>query len=178
MVSIHLESRPYARSTNMIFQHLALFPHMNGLDNVCLWAKNETLERRCDRPKYIRRLAVSPRKDMASANRQLSAATKQRVAMARALNSTIRPFCCSRAIGRAGLQLPSADAGRVEAFAINRSATLYLLSPRSRAKQCQSDRIAVMGSGPYSTSRLTQRNIYEAPRTRFVARFCRHNQCV
>ena len=34
---------PYARSTNMIFQHLALFPHMNVLDNVSFGLKMKRL---------------------------------------------------------------------------------------------------------------------------------------
>src|SRR4029079_1227707 len=29
-----IDEPPYARSTNMIFQHLALFPHMNVYDNI------------------------------------------------------------------------------------------------------------------------------------------------
>jgi ABC-type Fe3+/spermidine/putrescine transport system ATPase subunit len=39
-----LGAPPYARSTNMIFQHLALFPHMNVLDNVAFGLKMKRLD--------------------------------------------------------------------------------------------------------------------------------------
>ena len=35
---------PYARSTNMIFQHLALFPHMNVIENVAFGLKMKSFQ--------------------------------------------------------------------------------------------------------------------------------------
>ena len=37
---------PYARSTNMIFQHLALFPHMNVFENLAFGLRRKRCRRR------------------------------------------------------------------------------------------------------------------------------------
>src|SRR5437660_9611050 len=36
---------PYARSTNMIFQHLALFPHMNVFENLAFGLRRKRVEK-------------------------------------------------------------------------------------------------------------------------------------
>ena len=77
---------PYERSTNMIFQHLALFPHMNVWDNVAFGLKMKGIEAGIIGDKVKKALQLVRLEDYGSRKiDQLSGGQRQRVAVGRAL---------------------------------------------------------------------------------------------
>src|SRR5215472_2111179 len=79
-------SLPYARNTNMIFQHLALFPHMNVFENVAfgLRRKNVPMPQIIERVRSVLALIRLEGFEQRMID-QLSGGQKQRVAMSRAI---------------------------------------------------------------------------------------------
>ena len=102
---------------------------------------------------------------------QLSGGQRQRVALARALVNRAARAAARRAARRARPQAPRADAGGAEGAAARGSASPSSSSPTTRARRCRWP-TASRSSTTAGSSRSARRSeIYERPRTRFVADF-------
>jgi spermidine/putrescine transport system ATP-binding protein len=155
---------PNKRDVNMVFQSYALFPHMNVFENVAFGLRRKAVAK----PEITRRVGeMLDIVDMAGRSerrpRELSGGQQQRVALARALVNNPRAL---------PLDLKLRQAMQVELKRIQREVGItfvYVTHDQGEALT-MSDRIAVMNDG--SIEHLgTPREIYEHPRTRFVAGF-------
>jgi spermidine/putrescine transport system ATP-binding protein len=162
---------PNKRDVNMVFQSYALFPHMNVFENVAFGLRRKAVAR----PEITRRVGeMLDIVDMAGRSerrpRELSGGQQQRVALARALVNNPRALLLDEPLGALDLKLRQAM--QVELKRIQREVGItfvYVTHDQGEALT-MSDRIAVMNDG--SIEHLgTPREIYEHPRTRFVAGF-------
>jgi len=162
---------PNKRDVNMVFQSYALFPHMNVFENVAFGlrrkkaAKDEITRRVGEMLDIVDLGGRGQRRP-----RELSGGQQQRVALARALVNRPRALLLDEPLGALDLKLRQAM--QVELKRIQREVGItfvYVTHDQGEALT-MSDRIAVMNDGAIEHLG-TPREIYEHPRTRFVAGF-------
>jgi spermidine/putrescine transport system ATP-binding protein len=162
---------PHKRDVNMVFQSYALFPHMNVFDNVAFGLrrkgvpKKEVAERATDILAIVGLDGYAKRRP-----RQLSGGQQQRVALARALVNQPRALLLDEPLGALDLKLRQAM--QIELKRIQREVGItfvYVTHDQGEALT-MSDRIAVMNEGVIEQLG-PPRDIYEHPKTRFVAGF-------
>jgi spermidine/putrescine transport system ATP-binding protein len=162
---------PHKRDVNMVFQSYALFPHMNVFENVAFGLRRKSVAK----PEITKRVGqMLEIVDMAGRSerrpRELSGGQQQRVALARALVNNPRALLLDEPLGALDLKLRQAM--QVELKRIQREVGItfvYVTHDQGEALT-MSDRIAVMNDGQIEHLG-TPREIYEHPRTRFVAGF-------
>jgi len=162
---------PNKRDVNMVFQSYALFPHMNVFENVAFGLRRKSVAK----PEITRRVGeMLEIVDLAGRGerrpRELSGGQQQRVALARALVNNPRALLLDEPLGALDLKLRQAM--QVELKRIQREVGItfvYVTHDQGEALT-MSDRIAVMDDGKVEQLG-TPREIYEHPRTRFVAGF-------
>ena len=162
---------PNKRDVNMVFQSYALFPHMTVFENVAFGlrrkrAAKEEITRRVGEMLEIVDLGGRGERRP----RELSGGQQQRVALARALVNRPRALLLDEPLGALDLKLRQAM--QVELKRIQREVGItfvYVTHDQGEALT-MSDRIAVMNDGAIEHLG-TPREIYEHPRTRFVAGF-------
>ncbi len=164
----------YARNTNMIFQNLALFPHMTVFENIAfgLRRKNvarDEIERRVHEAVNLVRL-----KGMEGRTPdRLSGGQRQRVAMARALVNRPSVLLLDEPLGALDLQLRLKMQEELRVLHRALGNTFIFVTHDQGEAMAMSDRIAIMNQG-----RIQQvgspREIYENPNNRFVAAFVGH----
>jgi spermidine/putrescine ABC transporter ATP-binding subunit len=162
---------PNKRDVNMVFQSYALFPHMSVFENVAFGlrrkkaAKDEITRRVTEMLEIVDLAGRGQRRP-----RELSGGQQQRVALARALVNRPRALLLDEPLGALDLKLRQAM--QVELKRIQREVGItfvYVTHDQGEALT-MSDRIAVMNDG--AVEHLgTPREIYEHPKTRFVAGF-------
>jgi spermidine/putrescine ABC transporter ATP-binding subunit len=165
--------RPYERELGMVFQNYALFPHLSIERNVSFGlemkktSKTEIAGRveramrmvRLDPAVYARRLAA-----------QLSGGQRQRVALARALVLEPSVLLLDEPLG--ALDLGLRKEMQLELKHLNEAlgTTFIFVTHDQQEAMAMSDRIAVMNDACIAQLG-TPAEIYEGPRTPFVARF-------
>jgi spermidine/putrescine transport system ATP-binding protein len=162
---------PNKRDVNMVFQSYALFPHMNVFENVAFGlrrkkASKDEITRRVGEMLEIVDLGGRGQRRP----RELSGGQQQRVALARALVNRPRALLLDEPLGALDLKLRQAM--QVELKRIQREVgiTFVYVTHDQNEALTMSDRIAVMNDGAIEHLG-TPRDIYEHPRTRFVAGF-------
>jgi spermidine/putrescine transport system ATP-binding protein len=162
---------PNKRDVNMVFQSYALFPHMNVFENVAFGlrrkkAGKDEITRRVGEMLEIVDLGGRGQRRP----RELSGGQQQRVALARALVNKPRALLLDEPLGALDLKLRQAM--QVELKRIQREVgiTFVYVTHDQNEALTMSDRIAVMNDGAIEHLG-TPRDIYEHPRTRFVAGF-------
>jgi ABC-type Fe3+/spermidine/putrescine transport system ATPase subunit len=162
---------PYARDVNTVFQSYALFPHMSVADNVAFGLKMARVDRRERESRVHEALALVGLE--AAGGRMpgdLSGGQQQRVAVARALVNRPAVLLLDEPLGaldlklRKRLQLELAEIHREV-----RAVFVYVTHDQEEALTL-ADRIAVMRDGRIEQIG-TPREIYQRPRSRFVAEF-------
>jgi spermidine/putrescine transport system ATP-binding protein len=162
---------PNKRDVNMVFQSYALFPHMTVSENVAFGLRRkkvpkDEITRRVGEMLEIVDLGGRGQRRP----RELSGGQQQRVALARALVNRPRALLLDEPLGALDLKLRQAM--QVELKRIQREVGItfvYVTHDQGEALT-MSDRIAVMNDGAIEHLG-TPREIYEHPRTRFVAGF-------
>lgn len=170
-----IDQPPYARSTNMVFQHLALFPHLNVFDNIAFGPRmkgvaKDVIARKIQDILSLVRLEGYERR----LPDQLSGGQKQRVAIARALVNAPSVLLLDEPLGALDLQLRVQMT--VELRRLHRSLgnTFIFVTHDQGEALTMSDRIAVMEEGRLQQVG-TPEEIYERPSTLFVAQFVGRN---
>jgi spermidine/putrescine ABC transporter ATP-binding subunit len=162
---------PHRRDVGLVFQNYALFPHLTVGDNVAFGLRL----RRRPAPEIARRVhdALSL-VDLGGLDarypRQLSGGQQQRIALARCL--ALEPSLLLLDEPLSNLDLKLRLQMRTELKKLQRrlgKTTLYVTHDQGEALAL-SDRIVVMSRG-HVEQIGTPREIYESPRTRFVADF-------
>ncbi|MCW0001060.1 ABC transporter ATP-binding protein [Pararhizobium sp. YC-54] len=162
---------PSRRPTNYVFQNYALFPHMSVAENVEYGLKRRKVPSAERRARVLAELRRVGMEDYAARRpAQLSGGQQQRVALARALVN--RPAVLLLDEPLSALDFLMRKQLREELKAIQRdvgTTTVFVTHDQSEALS-MSDRIAVMNAGRIEQIG-TPSEIYERPRTRFVAEF-------
>ncbi len=162
---------PHRRPVNTVFQHYALFPHMSVFENVAFGLRRQ----KTAEPEIRRRVeeALNSVRLEGYGGRQpnqLSGGQKQRVALARALVLRPRVLLLDEPLGALDHQLRLQM--QVELKNIQRSCgiTFLFVTHDQPEALTMSDRVAVMNLGQLEQAGAS-REVYERPRTEFVARF-------
>jgi spermidine/putrescine transport system ATP-binding protein len=162
---------PNRRDVNMVFQSYALFPHMSVFENVAFGLRRKKvakLEIARQVSEMLEIVDLTGRGERRP--RELSGGQQQRVALARALVNRPRALLLDEPLGALDLKLRQAM--QVELKRIQREVGItfvYVTHDQGEALT-MSDRIAVMSEGIVEQMG-PPREIYEHPRTRFVAGF-------
>jgi putative spermidine/putrescine transport system ATP-binding protein len=162
---------PYRRSTGMVFQGYALFPHMSVAQNVAFGLEMRGLPK----PQIAARVADALRLVRLSGlearyPRQLSGGQQQRVALARAL--VINPDVLLLDEPLSNLDAKLRQEVRLEIRQLQRElglTTVFVTHDQEEALTV-ADRLAVMNHGVIAQVG-TPRELYDAPRSVFVADF-------
>ena len=165
---------PYARSTNMIFQNLALFPHMNVFENVAFGLRRKKVPHRdiVTRIDDVLRLVRLQEFEKRMPD-QLSGGQRQRVAMARALVNRPSVLLLDEPLGALDLQLRINMQEELRRLHRALDNTFIFVTHDQGEAMSMSDRIAIMNSGKVQQIGSPE-DIYENPKNRFVAAFVGH----
>jgi len=167
------KKRPYERRIAMVFQNYALFPHLSVERNVSFGLeqrktpKNEIADR-------VRRALemVRLRPDVFSRRMpgQISGGQRQRVALARALVLEPAILLLDEPLGAIDLKLRKEMQLELKALNKQLGTTFVYVTHDQEEALTMSDRIAVMDNARVAQLG-TPAEIYENPRTAFVAKF-------
>jgi putative spermidine/putrescine transport system ATP-binding protein len=161
----------YRRPVNTVFQDYALFPHMNVLANVCYGLTIRGMERRAREKLGREALALVKLAGMEDRKPgQLSGGQRQRVALARALVVRPKVLLLDEPLGALDLKLREEMQGELKSLHRTVGLTFVFVTHDQGEALSMADRVAVFNEG-----RIVQvgspEDIYERPRTRFVADF-------
>ena len=164
---------PYERSSNIVFQNYALFPHLTVHDNIAFGLRLKS--RRTPEPEVKRLVAQALElvhlEDFGTRHpHQLSGGQQQRVALARALILHPKVLLLDEPLGALDRKLRKTM--QIELHRIQREVNItfvYVTHDQEEAMS-MSDRVAVMRNGNFEQIGSPW-EIFERPRTRFVAEF-------
>jgi len=165
---------PYKRRTNMIFQHLALFPHLTVTQNIAFGLEMKKVPR----PEIDRKVAdilKLVRLDDYGRRKidELSGGQRQRIAIARALVNEPEVLLLDEPLGALDLQLRLQMHDELRRIHREIGSTFILVTHDQGEAITLSDRIAVMENGRIVQLGLPN-DIYYRPKSRFVASFIGH----
>jgi len=168
-----LRKPPYQRRLGMVFQNYALFPHLSVERNVAYGLERHRVARAAIPGRVAKALELVrlPPAEFASRSpAQLSGGERQRVALARALVLEPELLLLDEPLGAIDLKLRKAM--QLELKQLNRALGITFMHVTHDQDEAltMSDRIAVMDRGRI-VQIGTPAEIYEHPRTAFVAGF-------
>jgi spermidine/putrescine transport system ATP-binding protein len=162
---------PYRRPVNTVFQHYALFPHLTVLGNVAFGLEmarrpaDEVRERAGRALEMVRLAGLGGRR-----THELSGGQRQRVALARALVLEPEVLLLDEPLAALDLKLRQEMRAEVKTLHERLGTTFLFVTHDQEEALVMSDRIAVMSAGRLEQV-ATPPELYERPRTRFVADF-------
>ena len=165
------EKQPFERNVNTVFQSYALFPHKTIFDNIAYGLKmkkvpkNEIKERVTEMMKLVQLEGFEKRYPS-----QLSGGQKQRVAIARALINKPRVLLLDEPLGALDLKLRKQMQLELKRLQKRLNITFIYVTHDQEEALTMSDRIAIMHDGILDQLG-TPSEIYESPKTKFVATF-------
>jgi ABC-type Fe3+/spermidine/putrescine transport system ATPase subunit len=161
----------HKRNMGMVFQSYALFPHRTVVENVGFglrmrgMARSEIAERVRDALTLVALTGFEDRRPG-----ELSGGQQQRVALARAIVIRPRVLLCDEPLGALDRKLRQQMQFELKQLQKELGVTLVFVTHDQEEALAMSDRIAVMNAGRIEQIG-TPGEIYERPRTRFVADF-------
>jgi spermidine/putrescine transport system ATP-binding protein len=165
------EKEPFERNVNTVFQTYALFPHKTIFDNIAYGLKMkkvpkpEIKERVLEMMEMVQLSGFEKRYPA-----QLSGGQKQRVAIARALINRPRVLLLDEPLGALDLKLRKQMQLELKRLQKKLNITFIYVTHDQEEALTMSDRIAVMHDGVIDQL-ATPTEIYERPKTKFVATF-------
>jgi spermidine/putrescine ABC transporter ATP-binding subunit len=165
--------RPYERAIGMVFQSYALFPHLSVERNVGFGLeqrktpKGEIAERV---RKALEMVRLAPDRFIRRMPAQLSGGQRQRVALARALVLNPAILLLDEPLGAVDLKVRKEMQLELKLLNQQLGMTFVYVTHDQEEALTMSDRIAVMDNGLVAQLG-TPAEIYENPRTAFVADF-------
>jgi spermidine/putrescine transport system ATP-binding protein len=162
---------PEKRPVNMVFQSYALFPHLSVFDNVAFGlrrrkAPDADVRRRVGAALELVRLTGYDRRGPG----ELSGGQQQRVALARALVCEPTVLLLDEPLGALDLKLRRRLQVELKRVQVEVGITFVYVTHDQEEALALSDRIAVMNGGRIEQLGAPE-ELYERPRTRFVADF-------
>ena len=161
----------HRRDMGMVFQSYALFPHRTVAENVAFGLRMRDVPK----PEIARRVAAALAQVALTGLEdrkpgQLSGGQQQRVALARALVVEPRVLLCDEPLGALDRKLRQQMQFELKELQRRLGVTLVFVTHDQEEALAMSDRIAVMNAGRVEQVGAPT-EIYERPRTRFVADF-------
>lgn len=162
---------PYERPVNMMFQSYALFPHMTVFQNVAFGLKQEmlTLEQIHEKTwwglELVQMTAYADRKPS-----QLSGGQQQRVALARSLVKKPKLLLLDEPLGALDKRLREHTQFELVNIQEQVGVTFIMVTHDQEEAMTMSTRMAIMDEGKIRQVGVPH-DIYEYPRSRFVANF-------
>jgi spermidine/putrescine transport system ATP-binding protein len=162
---------PYKRDVNTVFQSYALFPHLTIFENVAFGLRRKGLKG----PQLDGRVReILGLVDLAGVERrkprQLSGGQQQRVALARALVNRPQVLLLDEPLGALDLKLRKQMQLELKSIQHDIGITFVHVTHDQEEAMTMADQIAVMNNGRIEQLG-TPAELYERPRTAFVARF-------
>ncbi len=162
---------PYQRNVNTVFQNYALFPHMNVEENIGYGLKLKKKSKDQIHTAVMDALRLVQlegyEKRMPS---ELSGGQRQRVAIARAIVNEPKVLLLDEPLGALDLQLRRQMQLELKRLQKKLGITFIYITHDQEEALNMSDRIAVMKDGRF-VQIGTAHEIYDHPRTAYVARF-------
>jgi spermidine/putrescine ABC transporter ATP-binding subunit len=167
------KKRPYERRIAMVFQNYALFPHLTVARNVSFGLEQRKTPKDQIQDRVRRALEMVRLKPEVFSGRlpsQLSGGQRQRVALARALVLEPAILLLDEPLGAIDLKLRKEMQLELKALNKQLGTTFIYVTHDQEEALTMSDRIAVMDNARVAQLG-TPAEIYENPRTAFVAKF-------
>ncbi|MEA2451504.1 MAG: spermidine/putrescine transport system ATP-binding protein [Actinomycetota bacterium] len=162
---------PNKRRVNTVFQHYALFPHLTVEGNVAYGLRHDGLDKTTKAERLEEALATVRLKELRERYpRELSGGQQQRVALARALVKQPQVLLLDEPLAALDLKLRKAMQVQLKSLQESVGITFVYVTHDQEEALTLSDRIAVMSDGKL-LQEGTPDEIYERPRSRFVADF-------
>jgi len=165
------EVPPDKRNINTVFQNYALFPYMNVFNNIAYGLKIRKVKKQEIKEQVTEMLEVIqlPGFEQRMPN-QLSGGQKQRIATARALINKPDILLLDEPLGALDLKLRKQMQSSLKELQQKLGITFVYVTHDQEEALNMSDRIGVMNHGVFEQIG-TPEEIYNNPRTRFVADF-------
>jgi len=162
---------PYKRRVGMVFQNYALWPHMNIFNNIAYPLKvkrfsKQEIRRRIGKILELVQLEGLERRYP----HELSSGQQQRAALARALVMEPKLLLLDEPLSNLDAQLREGVREELKRIQRETEVTMIYVTHDQAEAMALADRIGVMQSGRLIQIGLPQ-EVYERPRTEFVARF-------
>ena len=162
---------PYRRNVNTVFQDYALFPHLDVRDNVAYGLMVKGVAKAERRSMADQALAMVRLPDYGARKPgQLSGGQRQRVALARALVNRPKVLLLDEPLGALDLKLRENMQEELKTLQKALGITFVFVTHDQGEALSMADRVAVFNEGRIVQVGAPQ-DIYERPRTRFVADF-------
>jgi spermidine/putrescine transport system ATP-binding protein len=161
----------HRRNVHTVFQNYALFPHLSVADNVAFGLRERKLPNKVVREKVARMMELVELTGREQARpRELSGGMQQRVALARSLVLDPAVLLLDEPLGALDLRLRRQMQLLLKTIQREVGITFVYVTHDQEEAFSMSDRVGVMSGGEL-VQVGTPREIYERPRTRFVADF-------
>jgi putrescine transport system ATP-binding protein len=162
---------PYRRPVNMMFQSYALFPHMSVEKNIAFGLKQDGLPKDEIAARVGEMLRLVQLERLARRYpSQLSGGQRQRVALARALAKKPKVLLLDEPLGALDKKLREETQFELMDIQHELGMTFVVVTHDQEEAMTMADRIAVMDHGRI-VQVATPGEIYEQPKTRFIAEF-------
>jgi spermidine/putrescine transport system ATP-binding protein len=159
------------RQVNTVFQSYALFPHLSIFENVAFGLRSRKFPQNEVQTRVDKRLVMLGLEEMASRfPHQLSGGQQQRVALARALVNEPEVLLLDEPMSALDARLRAQVQVELRRLQRKLGQTFILVTHDQAEALVVSDRIAVMSEGEIIQFG-TPKEVYEQPKTRFVAEF-------
>lgn len=160
-----------ARQFGMVFQSLALFPHLSVCDNVAFSLRLRGVDQKTRGARVDELLSLVRLPGMASRSiSQLSGGQRQRVAIARALAQEPPVFLLDEPFSALDAKLREEMQAELRELQKRLKITTILVTHDQREAMSMADDIAVMGEGRIQQYGVPL-SLYREPANRFVANF-------
>jgi putrescine transport system ATP-binding protein len=162
---------PYRRPVNMMFQSYALFPHLTVEGNIAFGLKQDRLGRE-EIAQRVREMLALVKLEGFGARKphQLSGGQRQRVALARALAKHPKVLLLDEPLAALDRKLREQTRFELMDLQDRLGLTFVIVTHDREEAMTVADRIAVMDRGQV-VQVATPAEIYERPRSRFIADF-------
>jgi putrescine transport system ATP-binding protein len=162
---------PHERPVNMMFQNYALFPHLSVRDNIAFGLRRAGMARAAIDTRVGEMVALAKLGGLEKRKPdQLSGGQRQRVALARSLARRPKVLLLDEPL--AALDKKLRESTQQELMELQRSLgmTFIVVTHDQEEAMTMANRIGVMNAGRLEQV-ATPRDLYEAPRSRWVAEF-------
>jgi putrescine transport system ATP-binding protein len=162
---------PHRRPVNMMFQSYALFPHMSVAGNIAFGLRQERRPRREIEARVEAMLELVQLQGLGDRRPEhLSGGQRQRVALARALAKEPKVLLLDEPLAALDKKLREETQFELMEIQERLGATFLMVTHDQDEAMTMADRIAVMDRGRI-VQLATPAELYERPKTRFVAEF-------
>ncbi len=162
---------PHQRDTSMVFQSYALFPHMSVADNIGFGLRERKVPKQGIAERVAEMLSLVELPEHGSRKpRQLSGGQQQRVALARSLVVEPTVLLLDEPLGALDLKLRKQMQIELKHIQQRVGITFIYVTHDQEEALTMSDTVVVMNNGRVEQAGSAE-EIFERPRTRFVAGF-------